>query len=136
MPAGVAVVVEVLLAAAAIAADAAAAVAANAAAAAAVQNRQQTPTNYHPHPSPPPPLSAPPPPTRVRQCDTTDVFKRLEGNKTVLHLLCSLNRADELAGVLRGVLPTDAALALAQVQRVRALPVGLHALSSCCTPHA
>ena len=54
--------------------------------------------------------------TRVRQSDGSDLFKRLEGNKTVLHLLCSLNQWQELAGLLQRVSREDAALALAQVR--------------------
>lgn len=54
--------------------------------------------------------------TRVKQSDGTDLFERLEDNKTVLHLLCSLNRADELRSVLQRVTREDAALALAQVR--------------------
>lgn len=53
--------------------------------------------------------------TRVKLSEGSDVFKRLEENKTVLHLLCSLNRAEELAGLLRQLSKEDAALALAQV---------------------
>jgi hypothetical protein len=56
--------------------------------------------------------------TRVKQSDSADVFKRLEDNKTVLHLLCSLNRAEELLGVLQRLSREDAALALAQVRRL------------------
>jgi hypothetical protein len=53
--------------------------------------------------------------TRVKLSEGSDVFKRLEENKTVLHLLCSLNRAEELAGLLQQLSKEDAALALAQV---------------------
>jgi hypothetical protein len=53
--------------------------------------------------------------TRVKLSEGSNVFKRLEENKTVLHLLCSLNRAEELAGLLQQLSKEDAALALAQV---------------------
>ncbi len=53
--------------------------------------------------------------TRVKLSGSCDVFKRLEENKTVLHLLCSLNRAEELAALLQGMSEEDAAKALAQV---------------------
>jgi hypothetical protein len=44
-----------------------------------------------------------------------DVFKRLEENKTVLHLLCALNRAHELSDALHTLPKEQAVLALAQV---------------------
>jgi hypothetical protein len=58
------------------------------------------------------------PPTRVKQSDSTDVFKRLEDNKTVLHLLCSLNRTEELQRLLQRLSREEAALALAQVPQM------------------
>ena len=54
--------------------------------------------------------------TRVKLSDGRDIFKRLQENKTVLHLLCSLDHVAELARLLHGVSKQDAALALAQVR--------------------
>jgi hypothetical protein len=54
--------------------------------------------------------------TRVKLSENSDVFQRLDENKTVLHLLCALNRAEELANLLRCVSADDAALAFAQVR--------------------
>ncbi len=55
--------------------------------------------------------------TRVKLSDGSDAFERLEENKTVLHLLCSLNRAEELTDLLQQLSKEDATLALAQVWR-------------------